>query len=69
MTQGYDAVLENGARQKINTENDTFVVCKYDEASDMVSPIRFAVKSPHNKYYKVKLPLVSLTKPTKITTK
>lgn len=58
MTRGYDAVLENGARENANSADDTFVSCTYDADADMVSPIRFAVKSENNKYYKVKLHLV-----------
>lgn len=61
MTQGYDLVLENGKRDNVETADDDFVACTYDETVGnigMVSPIRFAVKSEPKTYYKIKVKLV-----------
>lgn len=60
MTQGYDLVLENGARDTVLAADDDFVACTYDETvgnTGMVSPVRFAMKSPESTYYNVKIKL------------
>jgi lysophospholipase L1-like esterase len=60
MTQGYDLTLEDGARENVTSADDDFVACTYDDtigSVGMLSPIRFAVKSDENSYYKVKVTL------------
>jgi lysophospholipase L1-like esterase len=61
MTQGYDLKLENGTKSdNVTAADDDFVACTYDETVGnigMVSPIRFAMKSDTNSYYKVKVKL------------
>lgn len=63
MTQGYDLVLADGARETVAAADDDFVATttrKVDtngQKEEMVSPIRFAVKVDANTYYKVKIKL------------
>lgn len=72
MTQGYDLTLENGKRENVSTADDDFVACTYDETvgnTGMVSPIRFAMKSPESTYYtvKIKMQRADASKEAKVT--
>lgn len=55
MTQGYDLVLENGADDGASDVSDTWVSTTVDAETGIVSPIRFAVASETNKFYRVKV--------------
>ena len=59
MTQGYDLVLENGAKETVSTADDDWVATttRIEKEQDYTSPIRFAMKSEENTYYRVRIHL------------
>ena len=59
MTQGYDLILENGSESSVENADDDWVATttRTEKEQAYNSPIRFAMKSEPNTYYRVKINL------------